>query len=67
MTEQEKGIRLGLKLALEIEKSLRKSPSHFLHYHTYEGYKDGVTTYHDRIQALYDKHWQGALTDLPEP
>jgi len=67
MTEQEKGIRLGLKLALEIEKSLRKSPALFSVHFEYKGYKEGVTTYRDRIQALYDKHWHEVLTDLPEP
>jgi hypothetical protein len=67
MTDQEKGIRLGLKLALEIEKSLRKSPAEFSVYFEYKGYKDGVTIYRDRIQALYNKHWQGGLTDLPDP
>lgn len=63
MTEQEKGIRLGLKLAMEIEKELRLSPTHFSVYLEYKGYKDGVTIYRDRIKSLYDKHYGGLKND----
>ena len=59
MNDQDKGIRLGLKLAMEIEKELRLSPAHFSVHLEYKGYKDGVTIYRDRIKSLYDKHYGG--------
>lgn len=64
MNDKDKGIRLGLKLAMEIEKELRLPPSNFSIYLEYKGYKDGVTIYRDRIAKLYDRHY-GGLEDVP--
>ena len=63
MNDQDKGIRLGLKLAMEIEKELRLSTANFSVYLEYKGYKDGVTIYRDRIAKLYDRHY-GGLEDV---
>lgn len=54
MNDFARGMQFGLKLAEELEASLRKSPAHFLYYHEWEGYKKGVTDYKKAIRDLLE-------------
>ena len=54
MNEFQRGVWLGLQMAVDAEMELRKSMAHFATVEEWKGYKNGVLSYKARIERLRD-------------
>lgn len=54
MNEFERGMQVGLQMAIDLEQELRKSPAFFLRYEDYKAYKEGILEYKAKLEELRD-------------
>ena len=54
MNDFERGMQVGLQMAVELEMQMRKSMAHFVTVEEWKGYKNGVLSYKARIEQLID-------------